>query len=295
MKLNLPRIKKEKENALVIEEKQLKYQFEESKTPAVITFWSPKATGKSMLASVFTAVLSKELAGARICLADFDLFTPNLPSEGMNLNTVAEMIFRGDFDPKRFIKSITPVRDYKNVYHLGGLTDVLSLDQFDNNVMDSLLSALKTEFDYVIVDAGREINLAPTLAALDIADVIIIPVIGRASYIRHVRRFLEFLTKRLCFDAEKIRVVQNMYANGNFTAKETANLLQFPVAGVIRKLNDLEECGLPEVKPDLCYMMLSLTGIQHNKLSAEKGMRLKPKKAGVRILGRGSRFEGRSI
>lgn len=239
---------------------------EEKSSPIkVITFWSPQATGTSTLTRALAAVLAKTQPEAKICLIDFDLYTPNLSDDGSNLTKVADTIFRGDFSQEQLVKSITPMKQFKNIYTIGGLTDLLAMDMFDHNIANALMEAVIKEFDYVLIDTSREINLASTLAAIDISDIIITPVIGRPSYIRNLKRYLDFLEDEFNFDTAKVKIVQNMYKDGHLTAQEIEKLLQQPIAASINTTKELETDDLPEAKPFLCNNLLPLVNIEFNK------------------------------
>jgi len=201
--------------------------------PGVVTLWSPLATGKSVLAGSLANAVAQQIPEKKVCLVDFDMYTPAFSSK-MDLNKTAEAIFKGDFDPERLAKSIAPVKGFKNLYCLGGLTDILSMDMFNQENIKGLLDAFSERFDHLIIDAGREINLASTLMAFYAAGMVIVPVIGKVGPLRHARRYLDLMENGLNLEKEKIKVVVNKHdkhLNG-FSVDEIKELLGRPAVAI---------------------------------------------------------------
>jgi|GEM_PF-4961234 len=201
--------------------------------PEVITIWSPQATGKSVLAGSLASAFAQQMPEKRICLVDFDMYTPAFSSE-MDLNKTAEAIFRGDYDPEHIAESITKVKGFKNLYCLGGLTEILSMDLFTQDNIKSLLDVFSRKYDHLVIDTGREINLTSTLVAFYTAGKVLMPVVGKVDPLRHARRYLDILENGLKLEKDKITVVVNKYDRqvDGFSVKEVEELLGRPVSSL---------------------------------------------------------------
>lgn len=224
--------------------------------PKVITVWSPQASGKSVVASTLATTLAGTMPEKKICLVDFDLYAPAFTSE-VDLNKITESIFRGDFDGQRSVKAIPAVKGYKNFYCLGGLTDVVSMDLLKKENVEELLEALKEHFDHLVIDAGREINLATTIAAFYAANLLVIPVLGIVENLRHVRRYLNILEEGLKLDRANIKIVLNEY-QGTLSLTETKELLERPVEAAIPYSKKLTEIFNKNIDRQISEQLLSL-------------------------------------
>lgn len=177
-----------------------------SAIPRVIAFWSPKATGKTVLA----AAVSATLAGAkkRVACVDFDLLSPDLPCEGYSMDQVASDILRGDFDPAKTASKLPRLKP-TGVHLLSGPGDIVRAENLGQVELSNLVSALAGQFDVVVLDTNRNLALEATLAALDAADLVVIPVMPGDGPVRHIGRYLSILVHDLCFDIKKFRLVLN--------------------------------------------------------------------------------------
>ena len=234
-----------------------------SAEPGVVTFWSPQATGKSVLARGLATSIDD---GKNVCLADFDLLTPgDPPCDGTSLDNVVESVFRGEYDPISLVKRIPLIKGIKNVRYLAGLGDIMGMDHLDYSVMEALIKALRNEFDVVIIDAGREVCFASTLAALDVADVILWPLIAEQSYLGNACRYAKFLQENLRIKPQKIRVVLNQHnKQRQITGADIKKLLGLPVAGYVGHLPNItgHDSGRPpsRLKKHLLSVISSTTG-----------------------------------
>lgn len=175
-------------------------------TPRVITFWFPKTTGKTILAAAMAAALAR--AGKRVACVDLDLLTPDLPRKRYSLDTMLGEFLRGDFDPAKTAQSLTCFKP-EGVYILPGPTDMVRADSLGKDEFFNLVSALAENYDAVLLDTNRSLVLEATLVALDIADLIIVPVAPADNIVRHVGRYLAILEHDLRLDKEKVRVMVN--------------------------------------------------------------------------------------
>ncbi|KKM13055.1 hypothetical protein SY88_00380 [Clostridiales bacterium PH28_bin88] len=177
--------------------------------PKVITFWSPKTAGKTTLAAAVAAALTR--SGRSVACADFDVLTPDLPGRGYNLDQVSEEVLRGDFDPGKTAQNLTRLQP-SGVHLLAGLTDPVRAESLGRSELLALAGAMAKAYDVVILDTNQTLVLEATLAALDAADLVIIPVAPAENQVRHVGRYLTLLEQGLRLDKSKIRVVANHMA-----------------------------------------------------------------------------------
>ncbi|MCF8010896.1 MAG: AAA family ATPase [Clostridiales bacterium] len=197
------------------------------KIPKVSVFWSPLTVGKSLLSRTFARTLIKEYPGAKVCLLDFDVFTPSQPYEGFDLNQVAGMVFGGDFDAEYIIKNLSSTK--QDIPCLGGLTELLSMDMLNKDIYSRLIDSARDNYEFVIIDTCREINLISTLTALDEADAVMVPVNNKEGCIRHTKRFLDFLCNYLYIECGHIKILKNLIDQQSFTEKDIEQLLEYPV------------------------------------------------------------------
>lgn len=177
-----------------------------STAPRVMSFWSPKATGKTILAAALAAALGGE--GQRVACVDYDLLTPSLPGRGYGLDQVIEDILRGDFDP--YVTALKlPCLKPARVHLLSGPTDPVRAEALREKELLSLVNALAENYDTVIIDTNQTLAQEATLVALDAADLIIVPVTPKENVVRHISRFLGIMENGLCIDMQKVRLVAN--------------------------------------------------------------------------------------
>lgn len=212
MKIKIPKLNKKHQKSV---QKEMPLAM-----PRIITFWSPKATGKTILAAALSAALASE--GKRVVCVDFDLLTPDLPHRGYGLDQIAEELLLGDFDPRVTALKL-PCLKPTRVHLLSGPTDIVRAEILKQNEVQSLINALAEYYDMVVIDTNRALALDVTLVALDAADVIIVPVTPKDNIVRHVGRYLNVMENGLCHDMQKIRFVLNQGAEKS-TALSTSDI-----------------------------------------------------------------------
>lgn len=199
--------------------------------PNVITFWSPKAAGKTTLAAAVAAALAR--SGRSVACADFDVLIPDLPGKGCNLDQVSEEFLRGDFDPARTALNLTRLQP-SGVHLLVGLTNPVRVESLRRCELLALVGAMAKAYDVVILDTNQTLVLEATLAALDAADLVIIPVAPAENQVRHLGRYLTLLEQGLRLDKSKIRIVVNHLAGGATLPVATIEqVLSHPLAGEV--------------------------------------------------------------
>ncbi|MBO8129668.1 MAG: hypothetical protein H0Z39_10835 [Peptococcaceae bacterium] len=232
----------------------------------IITVWSPLSTGKSFIARALTWSLSKDVS--KVCLADFDMLTPGISlTDGGSLNDIADMVFRGDFTPE-VVQSIPSIKENKRIHFLGGLTDLLLMDLLTPQVMRDLVQALADTY-LTVIDTGRELNLSATLAALDHADLVVVPVVKQWHCVRHTRRYLTFLQNEMRMDISRMRLIVNEGYPGDLSVEEMEEILQFPIEGTLKRFPDLNGNTFPKSVVGLVKTVLG-----NSKNNQMKGGRL---------------------
>jgi len=204
--------------------------------PKVITFWSPKAAGKTLLTAAVAAALAR--SGRQIACADFDVLTPDLPGKGCNLDQVSEEFLRGDFTPEKTAQNLTLLQP-SGVHLLAGLTDPVRAESLGRTELLALVGAMANNYDVVILDTNQTLVLEATLAALDAAELVIIPVVPAENQVRHLGRYLTLLEQGLRLDKSKIRVVVSHLAAGATLPMVTIEkVLLCPLAGEVPYYRD---------------------------------------------------------
>lgn len=174
--------------------------------PRVIAFWSPKAAGKTVLAAATAVALAG--TGRRVACADLDLLTPDLPSGGYGLDQVSEDVLRGDFQATKTALALPRLKP-AGVYLLAGPSHPLRAETLGRTEFVSLVSALAQNYDAVVLDTSRFLSLEVTLAALDAADLVVMPVAAVENQVRHLGRYLPILERDLGLGRDKVRLVIN--------------------------------------------------------------------------------------
>ncbi|KKM12922.1 hypothetical protein SY88_01060 [Clostridiales bacterium PH28_bin88] len=199
--------------------------------PRVIAFWSPKAAGKTVLAAATAVAIAG--AGRRVACADFDVLTPDLPGGGYSLDRVSEDLLRGDFDPAKTSLSLPRLKP-AGVYLLAGLADPLRAETLGRAEFTSLVSALAQNYDAVVLDTSRFLSQEATLAAVDAADLVMMPVAPAENQVRHLGRYLRLLERDLGLARKKVRVVINhLTGRLSLPASTIEQALGRPVAGEV--------------------------------------------------------------
>jgi len=198
MRFKIPIFRRRSRNSVAKEKPSVAFR--------VITFWSPKATGKTILAAALSAALADE--GQRVACVDYDLLTPDLPGSGYGLDQVVEEVLRGDFDP--YVTALKlPCLKPARVHFLSGPTDPVRAETLREKELLSLVNALVKNYDTIIIDTNQTLAQEATLVALDVADLIIVPVTPKENVIRHIGRYLGVMENGLLIDMQKVQLVAN--------------------------------------------------------------------------------------
>lgn len=208
--------------------------------PKVITLFSTKGgVGKSTLAANLAAAVAMHRPGSSVVLADMDV----------EFGTLAVML---GVKPKSTLVDICQTSEHispaaiRNIL-VGVPNTALSLlaappaphlaAEFDGeakadparNYAEETLMALRDGWDFVIVDTATNFRES-TVAALDLADVILFITTPDIPALHNTAKGLNILLRQLEYDEKKIRIVLNEISAGKaLSAEEVAHALDFPV------------------------------------------------------------------
>jgi len=199
----------------------------------VITITGPRGgCGKTVIA----ANLAVALAGVseKVALVDLNLWGGDV---GMLL----------DVTPKRTLGDLLPgfggidydVVDSVMSKHASGvsvlaapLTGTFDGSTLSRYMVQSILEALRENYEYTIIDTGYA-NLESTLAAMDYSDLILVVVGMDLPRLRDGKLYLKNLLAAN-YAKEKIRVIVNRTTNSKeISSSEVETILEFPVTAQI--------------------------------------------------------------
>lgn len=208
--------------------------------PKVITLFSTKGgVGKSTLAANLAAAVAMHRPGSNVVLADFDV----------EFGTLSVML---GVKPKSTIVDICQMKEHinstaiRNVLvpvsstsvnllaappapHLAAEFDGEAKADPSRNYAEEILMSLREGWDFVIVDTATNFREA-TVAALDLADVILFITTPDIPALHNTAKGLNILLRQLEYDEKKIHIVLNEISAGKaLTAEEVAHALDFPV------------------------------------------------------------------
>lgn len=180
----------------------------------ISTFSNKGGIGKTSIAvnlALEIAQLTKEkvaLVDLNLQLGDVATFLDLTPTFAMDY--IANNI--NNLDENDLLKSMTR---YKNT-SLYVIADPLNIDKSKDitaQQIESMLTALKKVFSYVVVDIGTNID-SKTIAALNYSDLILLIAIVNLPAIRSTQRCMD-LFKNLGYSNNKIKLILNRYMDSD--------------------------------------------------------------------------------
>lgn len=196
----------------------------------IYTVFSNKGgIGKTTIATNL-AVSLQELTGKRVALIDLNLqlgdvttFLDVQPS--YDISYIVKNINR--VDEAFLLSSMERYADY-DFYILADPPYAEQAEDISSEQINTLLTVLKSVFDYVIIDTTSSFD-SKTLAALDIADRILLVSMVNLPCIRNTQRCLD-LFNRLNYPKEKIHLIINRYVpTDEITVEDVEDTLEQPV------------------------------------------------------------------
>lgn len=205
----------------------------------VTTVFSTKGgVGKSAIATHLAVALAME-GGRRVALADLDLEFGVL-AQMLSLKPHSSVL-----DLCRLPETVTPVRarealvPYQDtslsllaappVPHLAAEVEGEAKAERTRNYAEEVLCALRDGWDQVVVDTGAGFREA-TMAALDLADTILLITVPEIPALHNTAKALNILLGQLEYPREKVRLVLNHADTGNeLGPDDVARALDYPV------------------------------------------------------------------
>lgn len=198
----------------------------------IVTVFSNKGgLGKTTIAVNLALALS-ETIGKPVALVDLNLqlgdITTFLDVEPkQTIVDVARNIGRVD---AAYLEGSLAQYQTKNatVYVLADPLYVEDAEEVTAEQINAVLTVLRATFEYVIIDTTTSFD-SKTLAALDLADYILLVTMVNLPSIRSSQRLLN-LFERLGYDAQKIKLVVNRYIPGEeITIEDVEETLDHPL------------------------------------------------------------------
>ncbi len=186
---------------------------EEAPRGEILVVFSPKGgVGRTTIASNLAVALQQ--AGRTVALMDGSLQFGDIPV-ALNIHTrtnVTSLVRHVEnLDPEMLMETLTP--------HSSGIRVLLGPSRLEEvgaiypQAIGAVLSALRQQFDYVVVDTWPFLNDI-TLTILDMADQILLIVTPELPALREARLFLELIDE-LGYPASKLLLILNR-ATGAF-------------------------------------------------------------------------------
>lgn len=172
-------------------------------------------------------------AGKRACVVDLDLELGDVLTfldlaGSYTLADVAANVRRLDRD---LLDSSVP-RHRSGLWVLSQAEKVTEADRLGPDTVAQVLRFLRHHYDEVVLDGLRDLGDVP-LAALDVADRILLVVTQEVPAVRNAQRRVELL-RQLGFDASRIVVVVNRYQkSSSITRQVIEETVKVPVVATI--------------------------------------------------------------
>lgn len=193
----------------------------------VYTFWSPQVSSGSSFLAYQTAKKLADL-GHKTVLVDWDLRTPTLTRD---LNAKDTMHYIDNLLPNALSKNVAPelLRSYtlekgKNLYFLAGIQNPNQALDIAAEGLEYLLTLLRKEFEYVIIDTNTYIDNAGTFVGLIRADKVLFSIEKKYQSLRCFEYARPFLENSRIVDFDKFELILNKVdKNILLSSKEVEN------------------------------------------------------------------------
>ncbi len=213
---------------------------ERPEAPKVITLFSTKGgVGKSTLAANLAAGLAMFRAGNSVVLADMDVEFGTLAvmlgvkpkSTLADLSRLSEQINPANIKNMLIAVPSTEVNLLAAPIapHLAAEFDGEAKADQGRNYAEETLKALRQGWDFIVIDTATNFRES-TVAALDLADVILLVTTPDIPALHNTAKGLNILLNQLEYDEKKVKVVLNEISTGkSLSASDVAHALDFPV------------------------------------------------------------------
>jgi pilus assembly protein CpaE len=233
----------------------------------VVTVMGTKGgVGATVLACQLAASLQK--LGGRTAIVDL-----NYPLGDVALHfdedpayTLADIASDGKALDATYLRSILKVHA-SGVQILAGPTQMDEAESIRGSHVERILPILRSEFDWVVVDASRSWNEA-SVRSLSLADLILLVTLFDVPTLNHARQHMKLL-EGLRLDGSLVRTVANRYSKGdavtigdfsNVLGKEPDALIPNDYATTVESVNQGRPIGLvsPNSSIHAAYQQLAL-------------------------------------
>ncbi|MGD9581026.1 MAG: CpaE family protein [Vampirovibrionia bacterium] len=197
---------------------------------SIFTVFSNKGgIGKTTTATNLAISLT-EITGKRVALVDLNLQLGDVTTfldiqPTYDISYIVKNISR--VDEAFLLSTMEKFEDYE-LYVLADPPYAEQAEDISSEQINTVLTVLKSIFDYVIIDTTSSFD-SKTLAALDLADRILLVSMVNLPCIRNTQRCLD-LFDRLIYPKEKINLIINRYLpTDEISVEDVEDTLEHPV------------------------------------------------------------------
>lgn len=206
----------------------------------VITIFSPKGgVGKSVLAANLAMALALGQTGKDVVLMDLDLeFGVLAVMLGQKPRSSIVDLCRGAerITPAQIREVLTPLPNLSlgilaapPLPHLAAEVDGEAKQERNRNYVEETIQALRAGWDYVVIDTPANFREA-TMAALDLADEIVVVTTPDIPSLQNTAKGLNILLNQLEYNPERVKLVINQAEpNRGLGPDDVAAALEHPV------------------------------------------------------------------
>jgi pilus assembly protein CpaE len=200
----------------------------------VIAVFSSKGGCGTTFVAANLAVSLARLARKRTCIVDLNLQAGDQPTYlGLEQTpyTIYDLVRNFDRLDEQFLSSHLIQRS-KNLSLLAAPTEVGGDEDIRAEHVTQILSMLRAQAEYVVIDPQHTLSEI-TIAALDLADDLLLLVTLDIPSIRSAKRALDIFT-RLGYDRKRVKVVLNRYTKTpEFEREQIEKVLEEKVYAVL--------------------------------------------------------------
>lgn len=174
--------------------------------PIIAVMGAKGGVGATVVASQLAASLQN--CGGRTVLIDlnFPLGDVALHFDVDPLHTIADVVKGDEPIDTAFVNGIL-TEHHSGVHILAASSNIEDSELVTGRDVENLVSVLRDQFDWVVIDVSRNWNEA-TVRALDVADQILVVTLLDVPTLHHAKKHMELLT-RLGHQPERVQAIVN--------------------------------------------------------------------------------------
>lgn len=195
----------------------------------ILSIFSKKGGLGTTTISVNTAIALSTLKDDSVALLDLDFYVGDvsscldLRSEYSILDACGD---NGQVELRKLQSCLT--HHTSGIYVLPEPADPVDADAVKSSHIEQILQHMRSMFPYVVIDTSHSFD-SRTLVALELSDLIILPVVANISSVRAAKKTLEVL-RSVGHASDKIAVVINRVSrNDDIRVNEIEQALNFPI------------------------------------------------------------------